>query len=652
MCGIAGFIGFKNNEELAYKANETQKHRGPDNQSVWCDNYLALAHQRLSIIDLSEAANQPFHKGDLVIVFNGEIYNYKELQKKLENEKQVIFSTSSDTEVVVEMYKHFGIHCLDFFIGMFAFAIYNKINSKLFIARDHFGIKPLFYTQIDKAFAFSSELKTLVKISGFNKNINHKALVSSINYRWVSGNETMFNNCYKLPPAHYLEYTIHEGIKLVKYWEVEENGSNQVFKNEKYFIENIANTIEESINRHMVADVPVSSFLSGGLDSSLVSVMAKKWNKTLSTYTIGTLDKDKKGESMPDDEKYANMVAKSFNLDHHVIKISSNILKDLPEMVKTLDEPIGDPAAINTYLICKEAREKGVKVLLSGMGADEIFFGYRRQRATLLALKYNKLPKFIKYASSKIINLLPVKLFGKGFKLGRWAKRFIGFANMPLHQAYMRSYSYYDSAELKALLIPKYWPAIEQINNEHKSIFDSKFKDDSINRICNTDINMFMLGLNLTYTDRASMAASVEVRVPFIDKIVIANAMQVPGFLKFKNGESKYILKKAAERFLSKKIIYRPKASFSAPIRSWISDDLRSMVDELLSKDNIENRGFFNFEFINKIIENDRNGIEDNAYQIYQLLTLELWCRQYLDNNSENEPPTNESQIKQNIRVS
>ena len=596
MCGIAGFIGFSNNDELAANANKIQQHRGPDNQQSWADDYIALAHQRLSIIDLSEAGNQPFIKHNLVIIFNGEIYNYKELQTKLEKEKAVKFISSSDTEVVLEMYKNYGPSCLDHFIGMFAFAVYDKDSSDLFLVRDHFGIKPVFYTQINEGFAFSSELKTLVNIPGFNKNINHKAMVSSLNYRWVSGNESMFTDTYKLPPAHYIIYKKEKGYELVKYWDLKENINST--STEDNLVDDIAKTVEASVYRHMVADVPVSSFLSGGLDSSLISAIAKKINPKLSTFTIGTSEKDKLVEKMPDDEKYARIVADTFDLDHHVITISPDIIKDFPEMVKTLDEPIGDPAAINTYLICKAAREKGVKVLLSGMGADEIFFGYRRQKATLLALRFNKLPKFIKTLAIKTVGLLPVKLFGKGFKLGRWAKRFVGFANMPLHQAYMRSYSYYDYAELTELLTPDYWNAIDEINDEHKRIFDEKFRKDSINRICNTDISMFMLGLNLTYTDRASMAASVEVRVPFIDKLVITKTMEVPGKYKIKKGESKYILKKAAERFLPNKIIYRAKASFGAPIRSWISDDLKPMVDDLLSKETIEKRGFFNFSFI------------------------------------------------------
>lgn len=631
MCGIAGFTGFVNNIELAENANKMQCHRGPDNQQVWSDEYISLAHQRLSIIDLSEAANQPFHKYQFVIVFNGEIYNYKELREKLKIEKKVIFTTSSDTEVVIEMYKHFGTECLDFLIGMFAFAIYDAESSELFIARDHFGIKPLFYTQINGAFAFSSELKALVRIPGFNKSINPKALVSSLNYLWVSGNDTMFNDCYKIPPAHYLAYSANGVMKIEKYWELSDRVNTELLSNEKTAADDLANTIELSVKRHMVADVPVSSFLSGGLDSSLISVIARESDSSLSTYTIGTFNKDKGVEKMPDDEKYAKYVADLFHLKHEVIKIDSEILKYLPEMVRILDEPLGDPAALNTYLICKAARKKGVKVLLSGMGADEIFFGYRRQKATLMALRFNKLPGFIKRSSAKLIENLPVRITGKGFKFGRWAKRFIGIASLPLEKAYMRSYSYYDSLQLKELLKSEYWPAIDLINIEHEAIFNSKFKDDIINRICNTDISMFMLGLNLTYTDRASMAASVEVRVPFIDKLVITKAMQIPGRLKIKNGTSKYILKKAAKKFLPDKISYRSKASFNAPIRAWISNDLREMVDELLSETNITKRGFLNYEFVKKLIENDRSGYEDGAYQIYQLLTLELWCREYLD---------------------
>ena len=629
MCGLAGFTGFDNNTELAEMANKIQQHRGPDNQSIWKDDFIALAHQRLSIIDLTDAANQPFVKHNLIIIFNGEIYNYKELQIKLINEKNVHFVTASDTEVVLEMFKHFGKTSLDYFIGMFVFAIYNIEDKSLFIARDHFGIKPIFYTLINNSFAFSSELKTLVKVPGFDKTINSKSLVSCLNYSWVSGNETMFNNCYKLPPAHYLTYTVKYGLKIIKYWELDDAPS--IIKSEKETIKDVLNTVDSSVKRHMIADVPVSSFLSGGLDSSLISVLAKEKNDLLSSYTISMSVQDKKIEQMPDDLVYAKSLAMQFNLDHNIIEINADILKDFPKLVSALDEPIGDPAAIITYLICKAAQQNGVKVLLSGMGADEIYFGYRRQKATLLSVKYNKLPKYIKTSILTLINILPVRLFGKGFKLGRWSKRFLTFATLPVDEAYMRSYSYYSPEELVKLLKDNYQPFIDVLREEHKLIFDSKYKGDIINQICNTDIHMFLQNLNLTYTDRASMAASVEVRVPFVDKVLLTKAMQIPGHLKIKGNESKFILKKAAEYKIPKKIIYRPKASFGAPIRSWISNELRSLVDELLSEKNINKRGFVNYSFVKNMIDKDRDGKEDRAYQIYQLLTIELWCRAYLD---------------------
>ncbi|KYP13261.1 asparagine synthase (glutamine-hydrolyzing), partial [Flavihumibacter sp. CACIAM 22H1] len=499
MCGFAGFTGFADNPGLAAMANQSQAHRGPDNQSVWSDNYIALAHQRLSIIDLSERSNQPFHKGDYAILFNGEIYNYQALQDQLRKEKQVEFITTGDTEVALEMFVQYGLSSLDQLIGMFAFAIYNKQTRELVLARDHFGIKPLFYTQIGKGLAFSSELKTLVKVPGFDKNIEPKSLVSALNYSWVSGNQSMFRNCYKLPPGHYMLYHPDQRMELVRYYDLQPS-SNPSYQSEEAIVADIKQTVEASIARHMVADVPVSSFLSGGLDSSLISVLAKRTNPALSTYTISTTSRDKKVEKMPDDEKYAQELADEFGFNHHVIEITPDIIKMLPEMVRTLDEPIGDPAAINTYIICKAARDKGVKVLLSGMGADEIFFGYRRQKATLLSMQFNKLPGFVRAAGKFTASLLPVKVGGKGFRFGRWAKRFFSLVSLPPSQTYMRSYSYYSPDSLKNLVTPAYQAAIPALLQEHDAVFNAKFKGDLVNQMCNTDLSMFMLGLNLTYT--------------------------------------------------------------------------------------------------------------------------------------------------------
>lgn len=627
MCGIAGFLNYFNKEELANKANIIQKHRGPDHQATWNDSFIALAHQRLSIIDLNERSNQPFHKYDLVIVFNGEIYNYNELKK--EHLKDVEFLTTSDTEVVLDMYHKFGEKCFDYFIGMFAFAIYNKKNSELIIARDHFGIKPLFFTLTKMGFAFASELKTLTHIPDFNKNVNMKSLLGSLNYLWVPGNDSMFIDTYKLPPGSFLkidkdlDYSIHQFYSFY---------DGTLTLSDEQYVKKVKDVLENSIDRHLVSDVPVGSFLSGGLDSSLISVMASKRNPNISTFTIASEKKDKKIDKMASDEKYARLLANKFSFDHHEILVKADIVNYLPKIVHYLDEPIGDPAAINTYLICNTAREMGIKVLLSGMGADEVFFGYRRMKATLLAQKLRALPHFVHVGIEKVVNILPVKIMGRGLKFSRWAKKFVRISKLPIHETFRKSYSYFTPDELNAITNYQHTEKISDLIQDHKELFNSKFKNDTINQMCHTDINMFMVGLNLTYSDRASMAASVELRVPFIDREVINKAMEIPGKVKYSKNLTKYLLRKVAEDYLPREIIYRSKSNFGAPIRSWISNELKPMVDDLLSYENIQKRGVFNPNFIRKIIENDRKGLEDNAHRIYQLLTIELWFREFVDN--------------------
>ena len=444
MCGLAGFINFENAKELAFRSNFIQKHRGPDSQAVWTDNFTAFSHQRLSIIDLDSRSDQPFIKDDFVIVYNGEIYNYKELKSKYLS--KVKFLTTSDTEVVLEMYRKFNEKALDYFEGMFAFVIYNTSQNKLFAARDHFGIKPFYYYFKKNRFAFSSELKTLSKLVSDSKTINRKALVSSLNYLWIPGNETIFKEFSKLPPAHFIKLdTLTFNFELKQYWKLPAKLDVQT---EKKIIDKLSSEFDKTIRKHMISDVPVSSFLSGGLDSSMISVAASKINKFISTYTIGTSTKDKKVENMPNDEKYAKKLADLHSFDHNEIILSSDITKMLPEMVKTLDEPIGDPAALNTFLICKAARDKEVKVLLSGMGADEIFCGYRRQKALLIAQTYKKLPSLLRKIIKKIVDVIPVKIAGFGIRFSRWSKKFISFAEMNEEEAYRTSYSYYEKKEL------------------------------------------------------------------------------------------------------------------------------------------------------------------------------------------------------------
>lgn len=467
MCGIAGFLNFDYINPYFESVNAIQQHRGPDAQSSYQNQNLKLFHQRLSIIDMSDAANQPFEKEGLVIVFNGEIYNYKTLRKNLLDEG-VSFSTTSDTEVLLELYRIKGADCLNDLEGMFAFAIYNKRSRNVFLARDPFGIKPFFYYSNGIKFAFASELKTLVKAPGVNKEINLNSLTASLNYLWIPGNNSMFSSIEKIPAGYYANVSPKGVFELRQYYKPSTLIS---FSNESEAIEAIDYALQNSVKRHLEADVPVSAFLSGGLDSSLLSVLAHK-HQPLSTYSIAIAQKDKSIEQMPDDAKYARQLAKQHGFDHHEIQINPSVTEELPHMVYHLDEPIGDPAAINTYLISKAARDNGVKVLLSGMGADELFFGYRRQMATLLALKYQNVPKPIRSLVNATTNALPVKIGKKGIKPVRWAQRFLTFANLSPADAYQRSYSYYDSNELSNLFTGDVTAQTNELISAHRSLFN------------------------------------------------------------------------------------------------------------------------------------------------------------------------------------
>jgi asparagine synthase (glutamine-hydrolysing) len=631
MCGINGLIGFSNAKDIIVSMNETIKHRGPDAEGVWNSNFLFLGHRRLSIIDLSKEANQPFVKDNLVIVYNGEIYNFLELKEELKK-KGVIFRTNSDTEVVLELFKVYREECFAKLIGMFAFCIYDMARKEVFLVRDYFGIKPLYYSKMDNnRFIFSSELKSLLKVPGIRKEINRKAMVSSFNYLWIYGDESIFRNISKVPPAHYMYIKVNSAghdIKVKRYWCLKKS---RLDISESRAKERLKELLEKSIRRHLVSDVEVGSFLSGGLDSSLISAVAKSFNADLRSYTISLTHKDSSIERMPDDNIFAKKVADKLNISHKDIPVKASAVENLNDIIYALDEPIGDPAAINTYLICKAARENGIKVLLSGMGADELFAGYRRHYAVLLAEKMNFLPDFSKAGIKGLLKHIPVRIGSRGIRQIRWLKRFFSFVDMPIDAAYMRSYSYYSKDNLRRLFNNDVDNEIKCMYNDHHDIFYRVEGLDNINRMCYTDINMFMQGLNLAYTDKASMAASVEVRVPFIDREIVEFAMSVSGAYKLRRGVSKYILKKAALEYLPTEIVHRPKASFSMPIRSWISGDLKDMVDDLLSESQVRKRGLLNYAYVKEIIEKDRKGIEDNAYRIYQMLSFELWYERFID---------------------
>ena len=369
------------------------------------------------------------------------------------------------------------------------------------------------------------------------------------------------------------------------------------------------------------------SFLSGGLDSSIITVLAHRADPALDAYTITFRREDQRLEAMPDDAVYARKVAARYGIRLHEIEISPDIAGFLPRMVDVLDEPVGDPAAINTLLMCEAARERGIKVVLSGMGADELFGGYRKHLACLMASRYRGLPALPRAAIRSGVAHLPVRAAGRGLRYARWAKPFLTFADLPEEPRFRRSYTLYDPGELAALVSPDLAAHVTGVVAEHSSVYHDNSLRDEVNRMCLADARMFLPGLNLAYTDRASMAASVEVRVPFVDPVVARAAFALTGSAKIHRRQGKLALKRAAESWLPPEIVYRPKASFSAPLRAWVQGDLREMIRDVLVGGELVEAGMLRAGPLAHLIADEYAGREDRSKQIWQLLTLELWYR-------------------------
>jgi asparagine synthase (glutamine-hydrolysing) len=628
MCGIAGCYQQVDGKKLVDVMTDTLAHRGPDASGIWDheDDRLAvqLGHRRLSVIDLSSAADQPLSKDGLTLVYNGELYNYKALRTELAA-KGVGFRTESDTEVVLEAWRCWGPAALNRFRGMFAFALFDLATGEIFLARDPFGIKPLYYLHRGGGVVFASELKAIVAASGTEMRIEPGALVASMLYYWLPEQRCAIEGVRKLPGGAWARCDPDGTVTVRHYFNVADLAGRAAAGPPA----DLRQVIEDSVTAHLVADVPVSCFLSGGVDSSIVSVLAHQADQAIDAYTITFRPQDQRLEAMPDDAVYARKVAARYGISLHEIEISPDIVSVLPRIVDVLDEPIGDPAAINTLLMCEAARERGVKVVLSGMGADELFGGYRKHVACLLADRYHRLPTWIRHGLVQpVVDRLPLVVGNRGMRHSRWAKRFLTFADLPEEARFRRSYTLYGPGELADLVSPDLAGYIGQIVAEHSEIYhDNPLPDDMVNRMCLADARLFLPGLNLAYTDRASMAASVEVRVPFVDPVVAAAAFSIEGDGKIHGGQGKVALKQAAQGWLPAEIVHRRKASFSAPLRAWVRGDLREVIQDVLVAGELVSSGMIRRDALTRLIADEQAGHQDCSKQIWQLLTLELWYR-------------------------
>jgi asparagine synthase (glutamine-hydrolysing) len=629
MCGVAGAFLQPDGARLVRTMTDRICHRGPDAAGftdLTPDAAVQLGHRRLSIIDLSAAADQPFVKDGLHLIYNGELYNYRELRNILRG-KGVRFRTESDTEVVLECWRQWGSAALPRFRGMFAFAIYDERTGALTLARDPLGIKPMYVMPRGGGLLFASELKALVAAVGPELSVNAEALVASTLFYFLPEEQCALNGVFKLPPGSWAEWRADGSGQAGRYWEPAEEAQAAAAGPSA----DLAQVLEESVAAHMVADVPVASFLSGGLDSSLITALAADREPSIEAYTITFRAEDQRLEAMPDDAAYARKMAAHLGIRLHEIEISPNVVDMLPRVVDVLDEPIGDPAAINTVLMCQAAREAGVKVLLSGMGADELFGGYRKHLACILGAQYQTLPQTLRTrVLAPIVNRLPVAAGGRGLRYSRWAKRFLSFAELPEEAAFRRSYTLYDPVELTDLLNPDVGPHVQRVVAGHHSMYTDNLLNDHINRMCLADTRLFLPGLNLAYTDRSSMSASTEVRVPFVDPDVFRAAFSFSGSQKIKGRTQKVPLRLAAEDWLPRDVLDRPKASFGAPLRAWVTNDLGPLIDDVLVHGQLVSSGFLRLPPLRQMVSDQRSGRQDQSKQLWQLLSMEMWYRSVL----------------------
>jgi len=626
VCGVAGAFCQPDGAKLVRTMTDRIGHRGPDADGLADLSPhvpLQLGHRRLSIIDLSAASDQPFVKDGLHLSYNGELYNYRDLRASLQS-RGVRFVTESDTEVVLECWRVWGSDALSRFRGMFAFAIYDERSGALTLARDPLGIKPMYVMPRGSGVLFASELKALVAAVGPELTIDPGALVASTMFYFLPEEQSALKGVFKLPPGSWAEWRADGTKRAGRYWEPAEEALAAASGPPA----DLAAVLEESVAAHLVADVPVASFLSGGLDSSLITAMAASRDPSIEAYTITFRPEDQRLEAMPDDAVYARKMAAHLGIRLHEIEISPDVVDMLPRVVDVLDEPIGDPAAINTVLMCQAARDAGVKVLLSGMGADELFGGYRKHLACVLGARYRTLPKTLR---SRVVapgvGRLPVAAGGRGLRYSRWAKRFLTFAELPEEAAFRRSYTLYDPDELEALLNPDLSSHVQAVVDAHHSLYTDGGLADHVNRMCLTDTRLFLPGLNLAYTDRSSMSASTEVRVPFVDPHVFRAAFTFRGAQKIRGRTQKVPLRQAAEDRLPRDVLDRPKASFGAPLRAWVTNDLGPLIDDVLLDGRLVSSGFLRRSPLRQMVADQRSGRRDQSKQLWQLLSMELWYR-------------------------
>ena len=631
MCGIVGICGQDSKlHSRVQKMTSVLHHRGPDDEGFYFENNIVLGMKRLAIIDL-KTGHQPVFNEDrsVVVILNGEIYNYKALRSELED-KGHQFSTHSDTETIVHLYEEYGEECVHHLRGMFAFAVWDKRKKLLFLARDRLGIKPLYYTFQRNKLLFSSELKALLASGLVDREINTQDLNHFLSFYAVPAPYTMLKDVYALPPGHVLMFN-NSNYQIKKYWDLNFNPSKNTETMDEYEIEqHLWQLLRDTVNLHLQSDVPYGAFLSGGLDSStVVGIMTQLVSDPIKTFSIGF---GKEGANI-DELNYARIVAERFQTSHSEVIIGGkDIFDHLDHIILSLDQPSGD--AINTYFVSKAARN-GVTVALSGLGGDELFAGYYHFRIMNELSRYDSLRNHLPAIVRRMIqpmSLLPDFLqklgpFYRAAKIGTAMHNFLGrysplavklFDEKTKHRLVAKGFKdkFSNSEGFEAYL--------------NRYIYDDEM--DVIDKVSRVKLQHYMAHTLLRDTDVMSMAHSLEVRVPLIDHKVVEFVASLPSSYKWRNGISKYILKRAVRDILPVEIIEHSKQGFLIPMNAWLHSDLKPVVDDVFSRSSVEKRGIFKYKELNNIYQKFYNRNSKIAYHwIWSLVVLELWMRRYLD---------------------
>jgi asparagine synthase (glutamine-hydrolysing) len=649
MCGICGVVGRAAADAIG-GMNERLSHRGPDDQGTYVDEraQVALGHKRLAILDLSAAGRQPMHNDDssLVIVFNGEIYNYRELRARLRG-RGFSFRSNTDTEVILKLYEADGIDCVTSLNGIFAFAVWDRTRNTLFLARDHFGIKPLYYVAKDGWLAFASEAKSLFALPGVTPELDTGALGLYFSFLWTPDPVTLFKGVLKLPAGHYAEWKNGQ-FRSARFWDLTfpAAGARQR-PHVDALVPEFKARFGQAVERQLISDVPVGAFLSAGLDSSaIVAEMARRTHHPVRSYTIAFHSRHRRGEVTLDDPALARLTANAFGCQHTEIVVDPDVAALLPGLVWHMDEPTADPAIVMAYLVSREARRE-VTVLLSGIGGDEMLGGYRKYLAAADARNYQRIPAAVRLGViDPLLRRAPSRPGTAWGGYGRLLRKWGRSASLSRREQFITNGTYLPSGELPHLFAPGVDgdASPEFVWQFHQAAFDRVRDAEWLHQMMYVDSKLFMASLNLSYNDRMSMASGVEVRVPFLDwELAEWLAMVVPPELKIHGRITKYLLRKAYEDVFPPEILRARKAGFGAPIGYWLLNDLREMVDDLLHPDRIRRRGLFRPAVVQTWIHEQRQGSVERSWNVWQLLTFELWMQAFFDGNAGSHPGTGHS---------